>query len=151
MSYCDCLRCNTPSHGAGAGGSGFCKFEALSNKIDKLLHYGEKIMTAISDFATQVEQFQTQISTALDDVKTEIQTLNDTITQLQNSGSISADDQASLDKISASAQALSQKVEALDTINPPTAPTGSGTDGTGTGSTGTGSTGSDGSSTPPTV
>lgn len=79
-------------------------------------------MTAISDYAAKVQTFQNQVSTALDDIKTEIQALNDKITQLQNSsGTITPEDQALLDAAQAQSQALVQKAQALDSINPPPA------------------------------
>lgn len=81
-------------------------------------------MSAISDYTVKAKAFFDQVSAALDDIKTEIQSLNDKITQLQNSpGTITPEDQVLLDAAQAQSQALVTKAQALDTINPPVAPT----------------------------
>lgn len=94
-------------------------FETLSLVILKL----ENIMTAISDYAAAVQASYAQLNTALDDIKTEIASLNDKITQLQNNpGPISPEDQALLDAAQQQAGSLVAKAQALDTIATPPAP-----------------------------
>lgn len=83
----------------------------------------EKIMTAISDFAAKQDAHNAKVSAALDDIKTEIGTLNTEISTLQNSpGTITPEDQATLDRLDASGTSLEAKVAALDTLTPPAPP-----------------------------
>jgi len=81
-------------------------------------------MTAISDFAVKQDAYNTQIGTAVDDIATQITNLNTEIATLQNSpGTITPEDQATLDRLHAAGQALATKVQALDTLTPPPPPT----------------------------
>ena len=91
-------------------------FSILSRKM-------EKLMSAISDYAAKVTSYFTRLGTALDDIKTEIKTLNDQIAALQNSsGAITPEDQALLDAAAATASGLADKADALDTLPKPVAP-----------------------------
>ena len=84
------------------------------------------IMSAISDFASKQNAHNDKIDTAIDGIQGDVTALKDLITKLQNSaGTITPEDQASLDALEARAAALEQKVTALDaqTENPPTPPT----------------------------
>jgi hypothetical protein len=95
----------------------------LLQAFSTLITQGDAIMSTITDYGAKVTAFQNQISTALDDIKTEISSLNDKITQLQNSpGPISTEDQATLDAAQTQIQGLVTKAQALDSINPPPAP-----------------------------
>jgi len=81
------------------------------------------IMSAISDFAAKTNAFNDRIDTAIAGLQTDVQTLNDLITKLQNSpGQITPEDQASLDAIQARASAVADKLDALDALTPPPAP-----------------------------
>ncbi len=95
------------------------------------------IMSAISDYVSKQEAHNASVDASLDaintnvtDIVSDIGTLNDLITQLQNSsGQISADDQALLDQAEAQGQALQDKATALasaaqaaDDLTPPAAP-----------------------------
>lgn len=95
---------------------------AIERKLDLMLrtlvHQMEKIMSAISDFATKMAAFFDRQDKAVADLQTEVKALTDEIASLQNSpGTISADDQASLDAIQARASGISDKLDALDTAN----------------------------------
>lgn len=80
-------------------------------------------MTAIADYTAKVNASFASLNTALDDIKTEISSLNDKITTLQNSpGPISPEDQATLDAAQTQAQSLVDKAQAMDTVNPPAPP-----------------------------
>jgi len=83
-----------------------------------------KIMSAISDFAAKQAAFQTRIDTAIADLQGDVKSLNDQIAALQNSaGGITPEDQALLDGITAQASAVADKLDALDALTPPVAPT----------------------------
>lgn len=93
--------------------------EQLKLVVEKL----DSIMSAISEFATKQAAFNTQIDAAVTDIATEISNLNTQIAALQNSsGEISPEDQALLDGLETSGQALAAKVQALDTLTPPAVP-----------------------------
>lgn len=94
---------------------------ATKNDLHKLQ---TNIMSSISDFAVKQNAFNDRLDTAVTDLQGDVQTLNDLITTLQNSaGAISPEDQASLDAIQARTEAITTKLEALDSITPPKAPT----------------------------
>lgn len=88
----------------------------LEQKVDR-------IMTAISDYHARVKTAFTMISAGLDGISTDIQTLNDKITQLQNNpGPISDADQALLDEIQGLADNVASRVSALDDQTAPPSP-----------------------------
>jgi hypothetical protein len=83
------------------------------------------IMSAISDFANAQKAFNDRQDKAIADIQDDIQNLSDQIAQLQSTqGQITPEDQALLDGIQARASALSDKLDALDALTPPKAPTG---------------------------
>jgi hypothetical protein len=87
---------------------------------------GNKIMSQLSDFGDRVQASFDAISAAVDETKTKVDAIIALITTLQNSpGQITPADQATLDKIEASAKDLAAKVKVLDdaTAAPPTVPT----------------------------
>jgi hypothetical protein len=77
-------------------------------------------MSAVSDFATKLNAFFDRQDAAVTDLQGDVQTLNDTITELQNSsGAITPEDQALLDTITSRGEAIATKLEALDALTPP--------------------------------
>ncbi len=93
--------------------------------------------SAISDFAAKQKAFNDRQGTAIDGLVTsvtgiqgDIQTLNDKITELQNSsGTVTPEDQALLDDLETQGAAISDKLDAaaaalkaLDEANPPVVP-----------------------------
>lgn len=82
------------------------------------------IMSVISDFAVKQNAFNDRVDAAVTGLQGDIQALNDKITELQNSpGTITPEDQASLDAIQTRAEGIAAKLEALDALTPPTVPT----------------------------
>lgn len=78
---------------------------------------------AISDFAAKMKTFTDRMDTAVTGLQGDVKTLNDKITELQNSsGSITPEDQALLDDIEARAGSITDKLDALDALTPPAAP-----------------------------
>lgn len=87
----------------------------------------QKIMSAIQQFADKQNAFNLAIGQAITGITGDIQGLNDKITALQNSpGTITAEDQATLDALEASGKALADKLSALDALTPPVVPVDSG-------------------------
>lgn len=81
-------------------------------------------MSAISEFAAKQDAHNIAIDASIAGVTGDIQTLNDLIKTLQTSaGTISPEDQATLDRLDAAGQAAADKVAALDALTPPVAPT----------------------------
>lgn len=80
-------------------------------------------MSAITDFAAKQKEFNDRQAAALQGVADDVKTLNDKLTAIQNSpGSLSAEDQAALDEALARTEALTTKLEALDSETPPVPP-----------------------------
>ena len=80
-------------------------------------------MSAISEFAAKQAAHNAAIDAGLDGIAGDVQGLKDLIAQLQTSpGTISAEDQATLDALEAKAAATADKVAALDAATPPIAP-----------------------------
>ena len=93
--------------------------------LHMITQQGARIMSAISDFAAKQDAFNTRIGTSIDNVVADIQTLNDLITQLQNSaGTVTPEDQALIDQLEAKGSELATKAEALDGLTPPKPPAG---------------------------
>lgn len=87
-------------------------------------------MSAISEYAAAQAAFNARIETSVAGITADVTSLNDKITELQNSpGRITPEDQALLDGLQAQGAALAAKLEALDAIvtvpppAPPEAPT----------------------------
>lgn len=81
-----------------------------------------RIMSQITDWAAQEEADLTTISTTLDSVVTGVAALDALITAFQNSpGTLSAEDQAALDRIQNASKALVTKSAAIS-VAPPVAP-----------------------------
>lgn len=80
-------------------------------------------MSAISDYATKQNAHNSKIDEAILGLVGDFKTLNDLIAKLQGSpGSITPEDQASLDALEARGQAIEDKLTALDALTPPTPP-----------------------------
>lgn len=84
-----------------------------------------RIMSKLTDWAAQEEADLSAISATLDGVVAGVANLNKLITDFQNSpGTLSADDQAALDRIQAASKTLVDKAASIktDAPTPPTAP-----------------------------
>lgn len=98
-----------------------CIMELLGH----LLAQGDRIMSAISDFKAKMDAHNAKIDAAVSGLQGDVQTLNDKITQLQNSaGQITPEDQATLDEIEVQAGVIADKLDALDQLTPPAPPQG---------------------------
>lgn len=79
---------------------------------------------AIRAYAANATAFQSRIAAGIDGVSSDLDAMNALILQLQTTpGPISAEDQATLDQLTAAGDALAARLEALDALNPPTVPT----------------------------
>jgi hypothetical protein len=82
-----------------------------------------RIMSAISEFASKQNAFNDRMDSAVDGLQADVTALNDKITQLQNNpGPITPEDQALLDQLQSRGETISTKLEALDALTPPTPP-----------------------------
>lgn len=80
-------------------------------------------MSAISDFAAKQNAFNDRIDAAVTGLQGDVDALNKTIQDLQNSaGTVTPEDQASLDALQARGEVIAAKLEALDALTPPTPP-----------------------------
>jgi len=83
----------------------------------------KNIMSAISDFAAKQTAFNDRLDQSVAGLTQDVRTLNDKITELQNSaGTITPEDQALLDAIQARSETIATKLEALDALTPPPPP-----------------------------
>jgi len=81
-------------------------------------------MSAIAEFAVKQNEYNARIDAAVAGISADLVALNDKIAQLQNSaGTITPEDQATLDELQRSGQAAADKIEALDALTPPVVPT----------------------------
>lgn len=84
-------------------------------KLEELHKQGERIMSAVSDFAGKVNTAFASIATAVDGIKADVDGLKAKIQELQDSaGTLSPEDQASLDAIQAQAESVASKLTDLD-------------------------------------
>jgi len=82
----------------------------------------------IAAFAAALNGFVTEIDTAVNGITGDVSNLKAQLEAIQNSpGTLSPEDQASLDAALASVGALSGKVKTLDDATPPAVPGGGGT------------------------
>jgi hypothetical protein len=99
------------------------EFRSIMKALATLQQLGEQIMSAISDFAVKQQAHNDKVSTDLDAIGAKIADLNTLVATLQNSpGAITAEDQATLDKIEAAGADLATKADALAGVVPPTPP-----------------------------
>jgi outer membrane murein-binding lipoprotein Lpp len=100
-----------------------CKSSACQITKSDLQEIANKIMSAISDFATKQNAFNDRVDTAIAGLTTDVQTLTDKINALQNTpGQITPEDQALLDTIQSRTATIATKLEALDALTPPAPP-----------------------------
>lgn len=98
---------------------------AILNALQALNGKADNIMSAISDFAAKQKAFNDRTGAAIDGIVADIKTLNDKITELQNSaGTVTPEDQALIDDLQAKGETLASKAEALDAQTPPPPPPG---------------------------
>ncbi len=84
----------------------------------------KKIMSAISDFATKQNAHNAAIADDLTAIKAKIDEQTELITTLQNSaGTLTTEDQATLDALEASNAALQSQADAAAGKTPPEPPT----------------------------
>lgn len=96
----------------------------IRDHLSRIEAKGNQIMSAVSDFVAKQNAFNDRQDVAIDGLRGDVKTLNDTIEKLQNTpGPISAEDQASLDALEVRGDAISAKLEALDAMTAPTPPT----------------------------
>lgn len=104
------------SHGEGPG------LEKVLHMLGVIHAQGEKLMSAVSDFADKMKVHNDAVDVAVDGLTADIASLKQMITDLQNNpGPISPADQALLDALEVKAQAVSDKLAALDALTPPAA------------------------------
>lgn len=95
----------------------------LKSELNKITKQIKHMATAIADFAAAQDAFNTRLDAAIDGLAGDIKTLNDEIAALQtSSGTITPEDQATLDRLEANAKSATEKLEALDSLTPPTVP-----------------------------
>ncbi len=116
------MRLDINVHVYPAGADGLAELtkllHVLSGKVDKA-------MSKISEFSDAVNASFNDINKGIDGLAGDIKTLNDKITELQNTpGPLSPEDQALLDAIQATAVSAASRVKALDDLTPPVAPPG---------------------------
>ena len=98
-------------------------YRKLHHLASQLNHKLDSIMSAISDFATQLSAFQDRQDAAVAGLQGDVDNLTAQIAALQNSaGAITPADQALLDGIQARAKTVSDKLDALDALTPPVTP-----------------------------
>lgn len=101
----------------------FCRMSE-HHQLKHITHLLEKLMTKISEFADQMNAFTDRQDKAVADLQDDVKSLNDKITELQNSaGTVTPEDQALLDAIQARAGSVADKLDALDNLTPPVTPT----------------------------
>lgn len=101
---------------------------SLSRQISRLNHNlnykFQLLMSKVSDFASAVQAHLDRQDTAITALQGDVANLEAQIAALQNStGEISAADQALLDGIQSRVSQISDKLDALDALTPPVAPT----------------------------
>lgn len=84
------------------------------------------IMSRISEFAAKQNEYNTRTSAAIDGIKGDQKTQADLIAKLLESETISDADKALLTQLDESAKAQTEKLEAVDALQPPSVPTGEG-------------------------
>lgn len=93
------------------------------HSLQHIQHNQEHIMSAISEFSTKQKAFNERMDAAVTGLSGDVQSLNDKITELQNSaGAVTPEDQALLDDLQARGDAILAKLEALDALTPPVPP-----------------------------
>jgi hypothetical protein len=99
-------------------------FASTRSALATTIHHStEIIMSAISDYVAKQQAFNDRQSAAIDGITADIKFVNDKLNAIQNSpGTLSAEDQQSLDEALARQEVVTTKLEALDAQTPPTPP-----------------------------
>lgn len=93
------------------------------NELKELRKETMAVNTKLQQFSDQLNAFLDKQSKAIDDISQELTTLGNEVTQLQNSANtLDSDDQAVLDSIQNRVSGLTDKLTALDTLQPPATP-----------------------------
>lgn len=79
-------------------------------------------MTTLTEFTASLTTFLDTQETILTDLQGDIKFLTDKITELQNAGGLTPEQQAAVDALQARLQPLQAKFQALDDLTPPVAP-----------------------------
>ena len=80
-------------------------------------------MSAISEFAERQTAFNARLHAAIDGLVGDVASLNAKIEELQNTpGEITPEDQALLDQLQAQGEELTNRLEAVDNLTPPSPP-----------------------------
>jgi hypothetical protein len=90
--------------------------------LNLLLRVGEANMTAISDFVIAQNEFQRRMDEAVRGISADIEALNARIAELQSSETISDADQQALNELHVRSQNITSKLEEIDSMKPPEAP-----------------------------
>lgn len=91
--------------------------------LETINHKLDTIMSAVSDYAAKVNAFLDTQGKDIDALTTELATLNSELSAIQTSpGTLSAEDQASLDSALARTSAITDRLTALSAVTPPAAP-----------------------------
>lgn len=100
-----------------------CKLEQVLLALKNIDLKQENIMSAITDFATAQGAFNDRMDAAVTDIQGDVDFLNDQIAAMQASaGTLSAEDQATLDTLSLRSSAIADKLAALAAETPPAPP-----------------------------
>ena len=99
------------------------ELRSINKALAALIQLGERTMSAITDFAARQKEFNDRQAKAVQGITDDVKFLSDKLTAIQNSpGTLSAEDQAALDEALARSEAVTTKLEALDSQTPPTPP-----------------------------
>jgi len=102
-----------------------CCIEGKIDKVSEQVEFlkssiGDRIMEAIQNFASRVKASFQKIGTSIDGVSADVTELKRIITEIQNSpGTLTPEDQASLDEAEALATEIVTRLEALDAATEP--------------------------------
>lgn len=102
------------------------KLNEIGNKLDLIIKKQGEIMTTVKEYGVKANEHFDKIETGIQGLTDDIKTQQDLIKKLQDSvgGSLSPEDQATLDALDARTSAASDKITALDALTPPPLPTG---------------------------
>lgn len=88
-------------------------------QLKHLINLGERTMSSINEFSGQLNEAFSKMDQSISGLKEDIQKLNEEIAKFQDSpAKISAEDQASLDKIQEHAKSIASSLDELDQLNP---------------------------------
>ena len=97
--------------------------DSITQSLATLHQKVDQIMSAISDFKVKQDAHNQKVSDDLDAIAAQVKTMNDLIAKLQTSpGTITPEDQATLDQLDAAGAALATKADAMIAVTPPVVP-----------------------------